>query len=135
MGGRAKTVAKCLRAVEACLFTDGAAVPPCLDDAQATCARAIAALTRPGNGLEAKLVAGVVKGCSAPAFADVLAAQGLGYAALASTCGGLGAGAIDDPGGLAACLLRQHECRVEQWLERETPRLRELIDLGGALLP
>lgn len=133
--GKAKTVAKCLRAVERCLYEDGVAAPPCLDEAQATCARAIGTLSNPGNGIEAKLVAGIVKGCSVPQFADVLDATGLGYAALASTCAGLGAGTLDDPDALAACVLHQHECRVEQWLERAAPRLRELIDLGGAPLP
>jgi len=133
--GKAKAVAKCLRAVESCLYEDGVATPPCLDAAEAACAKAIAALTKPGNGLEAKLVAGVVKGCAAAPFTDVLDSTGLGYAALASTCGGLGAGALDGQNALAECVLRQHECRVEHWLERETPRLRELIELGGTPLP
>jgi hypothetical protein len=132
---KAKAVGKCLRAIEGCLHDDGAAVPPCLDDAQADCAKAIANLTRPGSGAEAKLVGGIVKGCTAPPFADVLASAGLGYGALASTCSGLGAGPLDSAPALATCVARQHECRVEQWLERETPRFRELIDLGGTPLP
>jgi hypothetical protein len=65
---------------------------------------------------------------------DVLGATGLGYDAVSSTCSGLGA-PIDSAAGLAACVARHHECRVEQWLEREAPRLRELIDLGGTPLP
>ena len=133
--GKAKAVAKCLRAVESCLYDDGVAAPPCLDDAESACANAVAALTKPGSGLEAKLLAGIVKGCIAPPFADVLGSTGLGYAALASTCGGLGAGTLDGPHALAACVLRQHACHVEHWLERATPRLRELIDLGGSPLP
>jgi hypothetical protein len=80
-------------------------------------------------------VAGVVNGCTVPPFADVLASSGLGFATLASTCDGLGAGTLDGAGALAECVRRQHECRVEHWLERETPRLRELIDLGGTPLP
>jgi hypothetical protein len=133
--GKSKAVAKCLRALEGCLYDDGAAAPPCLDGAQDTCAKAIATVTRPGSGVEAKLVAGIIKGCSAPVFADVLAPSGLGFATLASTCGGLGAGNLDSANTLATCVVRQHECRVEQWLERETPRLRELIGIGGTPLP
>jgi hypothetical protein len=128
-------VGKCLRALDGCLFTDGAAVSPCLDGARAACAKTIATLARPGNGVEAKLVGAVTKACATPAFADVLATSGLGYAALASTCGAFGVPALDSSAALATCVARQHECRVEQLLEHETPRLRELIDLGGTRLP
>lgn len=133
--GKSKVVAKCLRAVEDCLFGDGAAVPPCLDGAQATCAKAIAGLTRPGNGVEAKLTGAIAGACAPVATADVLAPVGLGFEALAGTCGALGVPSLDSSAALATCVVRQHECRVEQWLERETPRLRELVELGGTPFP
>ncbi|MEO7436832.1 MAG: hypothetical protein ABI080_15255, partial [Candidatus Binatia bacterium] len=133
--GKTKAVGKCLRALEGCLYEDGVAAAPCLDGAGATCAKAIATLTRPGNGVEAKLVAAISSGCGTAAFADVLGATGLGYGALASTCSALGGAPLDSSSALATCVVRQHECRVEQWLERETPRLRELIDLGNTPLP
>jgi len=133
--GTTKAVGKCLRAVEGCLYEDGVAAPPCLDGAKAVCAKAIATLTRPGNGIEAKLVTAVTAGCGPAVFADVLGATGLGYGALASTCSGLGVAPLDSSAALATCVVRQHECRVEQWLERETPRLRELIELGDTPLP
>jgi hypothetical protein len=134
---KTKAVAKCLRGLERCLFVEGSAAGPCLDGAREGCAKALAILTRPANGVEAKLLATIASGCSSPdlPFADVLSSTGLGYAAFASTCAALGAGALDSPAALAACVVRQHECRVEQLLERETPRLRELIDLGGTPLP
>ncbi len=134
--GKTKAVAKCLRALEDCLYQDGSAAPPCLDDAVAGCAKAIDTLTRPGKGVEAKLASAIASACASPAaFADVLAETGLGYGAVASTCAGLGAGPLDSSSALATCVVRQHECRVEQLLERETPRLRELIELGGTPLP
>ncbi len=133
--GKTKAVGKCLRALEGCLYEDGVAAPPCLGAAQSACAKAIATLTRPAKGVEAKLVAAIVKSCGTPGFADVLAVNGLGYAAAASTCSGLGVPTLDSAAALATCVARQHECRVEQWLERESPRLRELIDLGGTPLP
>jgi hypothetical protein len=131
---KGKAVGKCLRALEGCLFADGSATSSCLDGATGACAKAIGTLTRPGNGVEAKLRATITAGCGTAALADVLAPNGLGYGAVASTCGGLGA-SLDSAAGLADCVARQHECRVEQWLERETPRLRELIELGATPLP
>ncbi|MCC6849267.1 MAG: right-handed parallel beta-helix repeat-containing protein [Deltaproteobacteria bacterium] len=133
--GKAKAVARCLRTVEDCLFVDGVAAAPCLDAARAACAKAIGALTRPGTGIEATLAAAVTGGCAGASIADVLAPAGLGYGVLSSTCAALGVPALDSPAALGACVVRQHECRVEQWLERATPRLRELIDLGGTPLP
>jgi hypothetical protein len=132
---KTKAVGKCLGALEGCLFTEGAAAPPCVDGARAACAKTIATLTRPGNGVEAKLVAAIAKRCGAASFADVLAPNGLGYAGLTATCAGLGTGPLDSAAALGACMARAHECRVEQLLEREDPRLRELIDLGGTPLP
>jgi hypothetical protein len=135
--GKTKAVGKCLRAVEGCLFADPAESGPCLDAAHAACAKAIGGLARPGTGVEAKLVTviGAACGTSGAPFADVLADAGLGYEALASTCGGLGVANLDSGAALADCVRRQHECRVEQWLEREAPRLRELIQLGATPLP
>ena len=99
--------------------------------------QAIDALTRPGNGVEAKLVAAIAAACDGAggSFSDVLAADGLGYQSLAPTCAALGVSTLDSDAALADCVRRQHECRVEQWLERETPRLRELIQLGARPLP
>ncbi len=130
-----KTVAKCARALEGCVFDQGSAAPPCLAGAEAACAKAIGLLARPVTGIEARLAASIAKGCASVPFADVLAPSGLGYAAVASTCTGLGVPTLDSANALAGCVGRQHECRVEQWLERETPRLRELIRLGGTPLP
>jgi hypothetical protein len=132
--GKAKAVGKCLRAVEDCLFADPSSA--CLDEARADCAKAIGGLTRPASGLEAKLVAAIAAGCGAAgaSFDDVLAADGLGYESLAPTCAALGV-PLDSGAALADCVRRQHECRVEEWLERETPRLRELLQLGATPLP
>jgi len=131
--GKSKAIAKCLLALEGCLFADDSAAPPCLDGARTACAKAIGALTRPGSGVEAKLVATITHACGAAGlpFADVLATRGLGFATWTSTCAALGAGSLDSPTALAACVARQHGCRVEQLLEREAPRLRELLNLGA----
>lgn len=62
--------------------------------------------------------------------ADLFGSSGLGATALAPTCTGLGVPTLATSADLASCLVRNLECRADQLLENETPRLRELLQLG-----
>ena len=133
-----KLVQKCTQAVAACMQTKpGAALAPCLAKAEGKCAKAFAKLTAPGKGLEAKLGAAIAKACAVPAVgvAGLLDPAGLGFGAHAAECAGLGVPALAAVSDVAECVTRLHECRAEQLLESQTPRLYELLDLAGATLP
>jgi hypothetical protein len=131
--GKAKTVYGCLQAATACVQLKPAD-QDCLAKLQATCAKKIAALTAPG-GIEAKLVAAIVKDCGALDATELTSGDGLGYQARAADCAALGAPPTTSAAAIGDCLLRQHECRVEEMLETTTPRLIELLGLGQVTLP
>ena len=131
-----KTVQKCTLAVATC-HQQKPMETKCLPKARTNCAKAIAKLTQPAKGLEAKLAAALVKSCGPPKItaAELTGAMGLGFDGRADQCVALGAGVPADVDDVAACVLRLHECRAEQLLELETPRLRELLTTGGVSLP
>lgn len=132
LGAKQKLVQKCASAVTACVQAKPADAA-CLPKAQKTCAKAVAKITAP-NGLEAKLAAGVAKKCGALSLADLTGTDGLGYQDRTGECAAL-AGPLASAADVAACVVRQHECRAERLLESQTPRLHELLDLGGVTLP
>lgn len=136
-GGKLKLAHKCMLAVSKCQ-QEKAADAKCLPKAQQTCAAQLAKLTGP-KGLEQKLAAAIGKTCAAPTLGlpTLLEDTGIGFGVPKRTleCGGLGAGTIDDAAAVATCLDRQHECRVEQALDAQMPRWRELLAAGGITLP
>jgi hypothetical protein len=136
LGQKQKLVQKCATAVAVCL-QQKRDDPKCLPKARATCGKQIAAIARPGGGVEAKLAAAVAKACGAPrvALADLLAPAGLGFDARSDECAALGVAGLATLGDVATCVVRLHECRAEQLLDLQTPRLRELLDLGEVTLP
>ena len=135
--GKLKLAQACALAVSKCR-QEKAGDSKCLAKAQQTCAKQLAKLTGP-KGLEQKLAAAIAATCAPPAlgleslFEDV----GIGFGVTKRTleCGGLGAGQLDDAAAVATCVNRQHECRVEQALDAELPRWRELLAAGGITLP
>jgi len=137
VSGKLKLAQGCALAVSKCR-QEKAGDPKCLPKAQQTCGKALAKLTGPG-GLEQKLAAAIAKSCAAPPLdlATLLSDEGIGFGVQKRRleCGGLGAGQLDDAAAVASCLNRQHECRVEQALEAELPRWRELLTAGGITLP
>jgi hypothetical protein len=127
---------KCADKVYACVQLKDADVA-CVDKAKSACAKAFAKLTAPGRGIEARLVATVIKACSDSDLAagDLLAAEGLGFGAFATECDALGVAPLDSPASIAECLKRRLECRTEQLLDLEVPRLRELLEIGAVAFP
>jgi hypothetical protein len=109
----------------------------CPPKAEAKCAKAIAKLTLPAKGVEAKLGAAIAKSCGGPKVlaTDLTGATGLGFNARAEDCAALGVPVLATAVDVAACTTRLHECRAEQLLDLETPRLRELLSIGGVTLP
>ena len=122
-------VQKCANAVTVCVQQkpDDSG---CLDKARAGCAKAVAKIA----AAEAKLQAGIVAKCGAIPANDLLQVAGLGYRDRAGACTALG-GNLTDAASVGACVVRQHECRAEQLLEAQVPRLHELLDLGDVTLP
>lgn len=133
--GKLKLVQKCVLGVSKCMQEKNAD-PKCLPKARKTCTKQTAKLTGP-KGLEQKLAATVAKACNDPGLGVALtrAAGGIGFDARADECAGLGVTGLAAVADVATCLNRQHECRVEQALEAELPRYRELLTLGGVSLP
>lgn len=105
----------------------------CLTKAQATCAKNAAKIP----ALATSLAANIAKSCATAPLApgDLLAPAGLDFGDRASVCIGLGVTSLTTVADIATCVQRQHECRVDQLLENETPRLRELLGLGHVALP
>lgn len=120
---------KCVDGLFACTQTKPADVA-CRTKAATRCAAAFAAIAKD----EAKYVDTVVKKCGALSSADLLAAAGLGADQLTAECAGAFTTPVTDVGALAACLARQHECRVEQIFDVDEPRSRELLDAAGVSL-
>lgn len=131
-----KLAQKCSDAVTKCLQLkpDDAKCPP---KAQATCTKLLAKLTLAGTGVEAKLTAALAKSCAGPAFdqSTLFASTGIGFQAHAAECAGLGVTALASTADVATCVIRLHECRAEQLLTSEIPRLHELLAIGGTALP
>lgn len=69
------------------------------------------------------------------AIGDLLAPAGLGFDVRTSRCAGLGVASLDTTANVAACLVHEIACRVDQLLEIQTPRTMELLGLGGVSPP
>jgi hypothetical protein len=129
---RAKAVEACGAAVFTCLQTKPGD-PACVGKAGGTCAKAVAGAAK----LDASFATTIAKTCGASplAAADLLTVDGLGASALAERCAKLGIASLGTVADVAACLQAQLTCHVDQMLESTTPRLGELLDLGGVALP
>jgi hypothetical protein len=107
--------------------------PTCLAKAQVTCPKLRAEITR----LKAKLATTIAKKCDAPllANAELLGAAGAGFQSEAGFCKALGVPSLASIGALTDCLTRHEQCRAQQLVERELPRLDELLATGGVVFP
>ncbi|MEO7435009.1 MAG: hypothetical protein ABI080_05935 [Candidatus Binatia bacterium] len=105
----------------------------CVTKAGGTCTKAFAGFSK----LTASFGAAITKACGAAPLvpADLLAAEGLGMAALAERCAAVGVPSLATVTDVTACLERQIACRTDHALESATPGLGELLDLGGVSLP
>src|SRR5688572_26133014 len=74
-------------------------------------------------------------GASPLVAADLMTSEGLGVSALTERCAALGIASLATVADVTACLEPQLACRVDHLLENTTPRLKELLGLGGVVLP
>ncbi len=116
---------KCTDTVAACLQLKPGDLASCLAKAQAACDKQFAAIGKQ----EAKLVTTVPARCAKLAAGDLFADVGLGFgqASFASSCAEVGVATLDDVADVASCIVKAHECRVEQMLSVQNP-------LGGYAL-
>jgi hypothetical protein len=132
VAGRAKAGQACAAAVFTCLQTKPGD-PACVGKAGGTCTKAVAGIPK----IEAAFATTVAKACgSSPLVAaDLLTVDGLGASALGERCANLGIASLATVADVTACLESQLTCHVDHLLENTTPRLGELLDLGGVALP
>ncbi len=132
LAGRAKAGEACGAAVFTCLQTKPGDLA-CVTKAGSTCTKAVAGIPK----LEAAFAATVAKSCGASPLvaADLLTSEGLGASALGARCAKLGVASLTTVADVTACVQAQLTCHVDHLLETTTPRLGELLDLGGVALP
>ena len=131
-GGTTAALRRCATQVLACR-QQKPGDPTCLAKAQVACPKLRAGITR----LEAKLATTIAKKCDAPllANAELLGAAGAGFQSEAGYCKALGVPSLASTGALTDCLTRHEQCRARQLVERELPRLDELLATGGVVFP
>jgi len=126
-----KSFKTCIEAVFTCVQTKPND-ESCVKKAGGACTKAVGALPK----LTASFTATIAKACGAPLTpADLLGAAGLGASALGETCAKLGVASLATVADVSACLERQIACDARQQVESTTPRLDELLGLGGVALP
>ncbi len=103
--------------------------PSCLAKARASCAKLHTVAGRVANDA----ATAIAKRCDAPrvAIAEVLGGTGAGFQAQAPFCKALGVASLDSIAAVTDCLERHDACRARQLVERELPRLEELLASGG----
>ncbi len=131
LAGRAKAVQACGAAVFTCVQTKPND-ESCVKKAGSACAKTVGALPK----LTAGFTATIAKACGAPLTPDdLLGAAGLGASALGEPCAKLGVASLATVADVSTCVERQIACDARQQIENATPRLKELLDLGGVALP
>jgi CSLREA domain-containing protein len=132
VAGASALAGGCARRVLAC-HQQNSADPACITKAQTACGKSAGKLDK----LAATLGAAVAKKCAAPTvtIGELLGATGGGFQSRAALCKALGVPTLGDAAAIAECLTRHHTCRAQQVLERELPRLDELLGTGGLTLP
>ncbi len=126
-----KSIEKCLDAVFACeQLKQGPDLPACITKATKTCDKAFASV----DTAEAKLRAAAQKACGTIDFDTALGADtGLDLVLLGKECPSFGIGTVDSLSSYIDCLFQQHECRVDQLLRYQAPRIEELLASVGRL--
>ncbi|MCC6766489.1 MAG: right-handed parallel beta-helix repeat-containing protein [Deltaproteobacteria bacterium] len=126
--GAAAALRSCAGRVLACRQTKPSD-PDCIAKARTWCPKRAAAIA----ALAARVADAVAKRCGAPplAIGEILGATGAGFQAAAPLCKALGVASLDSVTAVSDCLERHHACRARQLVERELPRLDELLQSGG----
>ncbi len=132
VAGTAALLRKCATQVFACR-QQKASDPACLVKAQASCPKLRAKIT----GLTTKVAEAVAKKCDTPklAIAEILGASGAGLQSQAALCKALAVPSLGSIAAVSDCLARHEQCRAHQLVEREIPRLDELLATGGIVFP
>lgn len=132
VAGASKLAGECARRVLAC-HQQKPADPACLGKAQGACGKSAGKLDK----LATTLGATITKKCAAPTvtIGELLGATGAGFQSQAALCKALGIPTLGDAAAITECVTRHHTCRAQQVLERELPRLDELLRTGGLTLP
>ncbi len=137
VAGGARLVARRLRLLGVCAGGAFACVQTqpgsagCLTRVRQRCERAFAGyVTRDVPAVERTLR----RRCGGLAFADVLAADGLGHASATSGCGAQDDRVPWDPTSLARCLVAQHAAEADRLFAARLPRAGELVAVSGASL-
>ncbi|MCC6849425.1 MAG: CSLREA domain-containing protein [Deltaproteobacteria bacterium] len=101
----------------------------CLAKARARCPRLAAAV----DARAVRIAAAVARHCGAPTLGigELRGAAGGGFQAMAPLCKALGVASLDSAAAVGECLTRHHTCRAHQLVERELPRLDELLQSGS----
>lgn len=132
VAGASALAGGCTRRVFAC-HQQKPADAACLAKAQRVCAKSTDKL----DGLRDALATAIAKKCAAPTLTigEILGATGSGFQSQAALCKALGVPLLVDAAAVGECITRHHTCRAQQLLERELPRLDELLGTGGLSLP
>ncbi len=131
---------RCAEAVSQCIQTKPGDAK-CLAKAQGVCRKVTTKLFTGAQSRELKLKNSIARSCGtvvpgkAPrvAVGDLRSLIGLGYDTLQTSCTGLGIAGLLTLDDVSECLVRQHVCRADQLLGSQTPRVEELLAVGGAV--
>ena len=121
-----RSLASCLDAVFTCVQTQPV-TPACFTKAEAGCAKAFTKIASE----EGKLARALAKKCSAIDFTTLAASDAAGFTLLAGDCAAFGVTSVDSLKAYTECLVRQHECEVENLVRFRAPRATELLALVG----
>ncbi len=126
--GKQKLLAGCVAGLQKCV-QEKPGDAGCVAKAGVKCSKSIAKIP----SLQAKLAGAVRKGCDDPvlAAADLLAVEGVGFAAEAASCAAADVPSLVTASDVALCVARRDACTADRLLGAEAPRTRELLDLAG----
>jgi hypothetical protein len=122
-----KKLNKCLGGLFKCIQTKGAAKEAdCIAKAVGKCDKDLAKIF---SDDESRLEKSILARCTS--FTDLFAADGLGFASIASRCQSDFGVTPTTTGDIAECVRRQKECTVERLVRLQFPRAAELLDTAG----
>ncbi len=130
VGQKLKDLGRCLKDLFSCVQLD-ASDPACLARARDRCDGAFAKIEK----RVLKLAAGVRKGCAGLSTVVLTAPEGLGANGLLPLCDSLGVFGIGSSHDYGNCVVRQHECAVDEIARFAVPRAPELLGTAGRSLP
>jgi len=120
-----KGLEKCLDKIFTCEQTKQSDLVACVAKAKTTCDKEFDTNIPKAK---VKLESTIDKGCSTIDFAGVLgASEGLNLAVLTKECPEFGVPSLTTLAHYKQCIFQQHECRVDEMLRFEVPRIVQLL--------